>query len=174
MVRRLGSARTWALVAVLTGSPILLAAPATAGSTGTGSFALPVISPITEFSKGCPGQNAEVEQAVDPVRGFVYEEWMGCDGRIGVATSADGGLHFGRPVVLAKSFGAWDPSIAVGPNGTVYAAFVNATAHHTFPVVEASFLTVRRSRKPSRLCRRRGTTGVTATSSPSARAARCT
>jgi hypothetical protein len=139
VIRRLGSARTWALVAVLTGSAIMMTDPATAGTVGTGNFGRPAISPITEFSKGCPGQNAEVEEAVDPARGFVYEEWMGCDNRIGVAVSADGGLHFSSPVVLADSLGAWDPSIAVAPNGTVYAAFMNATAHHTFPVVEASF-----------------------------------
>jgi hypothetical protein len=98
-----------------------------------------LISPITEVSTGCPGQNAEIEQAVDPVRGYVYEEWMGCNDQIGFATSADGGLHFGKPLVLADSAGAWDPSLAVAPDGTVYAAFMNATARHTFPVVEASF-----------------------------------
>jgi hypothetical protein len=38
VVRRLGSARTWALVAVLTGSSILFAAPATAGTARTGGF----------------------------------------------------------------------------------------------------------------------------------------
>jgi len=76
---------------------------------------------------------------VDPRRGYVYEEWMGCQNRIGFATSADGGRHFGRPVVLAGSQGAWDPAVAVAPDGTVYAAFMNSTKQHTFPVVEASF-----------------------------------
>jgi hypothetical protein len=99
----------------------------------------PLISPITEFSAACPGQNAEVEQAVDPLRGDVYEEWMGCNNRIGFATSTDGGLHFGKPLILADSVGAWDPSVAVAPDGTVYAAFMNATAHHTYPVVAVSF-----------------------------------
>jgi hypothetical protein len=98
----------------------------------------PVISPITEFSR-CAGQNAEVEQAVDAARGYVYEEWMGCRNRIAFATSTDGGRHFGRPVVLARSSGAWDPAVAVAPDGIVYAAFMNSTKHHTFPVVEASF-----------------------------------
>ena len=139
MVRRLGSARTWVLVAVVTGSSVLLSAPATAGTVEAASVVRPSVSPITEFSRGCPGQNAEVEQAVEPGTDFVYEEWMGCDNRIAVATSADGGLSFSAPVVLKNSFGAWDPSIAVAPNGTVYAAFMNATAHHTFPVVDASF-----------------------------------
>jgi hypothetical protein len=87
----------------------------------------------------CSGQNAEVEQAVDPMRGYVYEEWMGCGNRIGFARSTDGGRHFGAPVVLAKSKGAWDPALAVAPDGSVYAAFMNGTKHHTFPVVEKSF-----------------------------------
>ena len=139
VARRLGSARTWVLAAVVTCSAFLVTAPAAARTVAAGSYRRPVISPITEFSKGCAGQNAEVEQAADPVRGLVYEEWMGCDNRIGVAVSTDGGLHFSSPVVLADSVGAWDPSIAVAPNGTVYAAFMNATAYHTFPVVEASF-----------------------------------
>jgi hypothetical protein len=139
VARKLGSVRTWALAAAGTCSVILITVPATAGTVAAGSMGRPHISPITEFSKGCPGQNAEVEQAVDPARGLVYEEWMGCDNQIGVATSSDGGLHFSAPVVLADSFGAWDPSIAVAPSGTVYAAFMNATSHHTFPVVEASF-----------------------------------
>ncbi len=98
----------------------------------------PLISPIIEVSTGCAGQNAEIEQAVDPVRGYVYEEWMGCENQIGFAVSADGGLRFGKPLVLADSLGAWDPSLAVAPDGTVYAAFMRATAHHIFPVVEAS------------------------------------
>jgi hypothetical protein len=139
VARRLGSARKWVLAAIATCSVILITGPATAGTAGAGSYGHPVISPITEFSKGCAGQNAEVEQAVDPVRGFVYEEWMGCDNQIGVAVSTDSGLSFSAPVVLADSLGAWDPSIAVAPNGTVYAAFMNATAFHTFPVVEASY-----------------------------------
>jgi hypothetical protein len=123
-----------------------LAAIGLAAAVGTSACAAttlaavrPLISPITEFSSGCAGQNSEVEQAADPARGYVYEEWMGCNNQIGFAASADGGLHFGKPVVLAHSRGAWDPSVAVAPDGTVYAAFMNSTAHHTFPVVEASF-----------------------------------
>jgi hypothetical protein len=49
------------------------------------------------------------------------------------------GCGSGPPVVLAGSLGAWDPALAVAPDGTVYAAFMNSTAHHSFPVVEASF-----------------------------------
>jgi hypothetical protein len=115
------------------------AAGVPACATTAAATSRPLISPITEFSNGCPGQNAEVEQAVDPARGYVYEEWMGCGRQIGFAASADGGLHFASPVVLADSLGAWDPSVAVAPDGTVYAAFMNASKHHVFPVVAASF-----------------------------------
>jgi len=121
-------------LAVLGLGALALVPAAAAASAGQPA---PAISPITTFS-ACTGQNAEVEQAVDPVRGHVYEEWMGCGDRIGFATSTDDGLHFGRPVVLADSLGAWDPSVAVAPDGTVYAAFMNGTAHHSFPVVEVS------------------------------------
>jgi BNR/Asp-box repeat len=96
-----------------------------------------VVSPVTDFTSACGGQNNEVEQAV--AGHYVYEEWIGCDHHIGFATSADGGLHFGRPVVLPDSSGGWDPALAVAPSGSVYAAFMNATPGHSFPVVEASF-----------------------------------
>lgn len=117
----------------------LLAAMSACSATTITPAGPTVISPITEVSSGCPGQNAEIEQAVDPARGYVYEEWMGCEHQIAFAVSTDGGLHFGKPVVLAGSLGAWDPSVAVAPNGTVYAAFMTATPQHTFPVVAASF-----------------------------------
>ncbi len=97
----------------------------------------PVISPISEFTSACGGQNNEVEQAA--AHGYVYEEWIGCGNQIGFAASADGGRNFGKPVRLPGSLFGWDPALAVAPNGTVYAAFMNATAHHFFPVVEASF-----------------------------------
>lgn len=96
-------------------------------------------SPITEVSSGCAGQNSEIEQAVDSVHNYVYEEWIGCDNHIGFAVSLDGGLHFGNPVILADSANAWDPSVAVAPSGAVYVAFMKATASHSFPVVEVSF-----------------------------------
>src|SRR3989442_10593559 len=51
-------------------------------------------SPISMVSS-CPGQNAEVEQAVDMSRGYGYDVWMGCQG-IGSARTSDGGLHFGE------------------------------------------------------------------------------
>jgi len=112
--------------------------PAAARPAAAAAAPRPVVGPVTEVSR-CPGQNAEVEQAADPARGYVYEEWMGCRGSIGFAASADAGRHFGRPVVLPGSKGGWDPALAVAPGGTVYAAFMSSTKHHTYPVVAASF-----------------------------------
>jgi len=129
--------RRRAVIAAGIGAALIALCPACASTVAPP--AVPVISAITEFSNACPGQNEEVEQAVDPARGYVYEEWMGCGNRLAVATSADGGLHFGPPVVLAGSVSGWDPSIAVAPDGTVYAAFMTASPHNAFPVVQASF-----------------------------------
>jgi hypothetical protein len=96
------------------------------------------ISRITDISSALPGQNAEVEEAADPRTGFVYAAWIGARG-IGFARSADGGHRFGKPVLLPRSGGGWDPAVAVAPNGTVYAAFMNSADHRSFPVVAASF-----------------------------------
>jgi hypothetical protein len=116
---------------------------ALAACSGSAPAAAPawraVTGPITGVSSGCPGQNNEIEQAVDPARGYVYEEWIGCGNHIGFAASADGGRHFGKPVILPDSYGAWDPAVAVAPNGTVYVAFMKSTPIHMFPVVVASF-----------------------------------
>ncbi len=38
--------------------------------------------------------------------------------------------------MLPGSGGAWDPALAIAANGDVYAAFMSANSHHTFPVVE--------------------------------------
>ena len=54
------------------------------------------VSPVTEVSKGCTGQNAEVETATGAPH-YVYDLWIGCAG-IGFARSTDGGLHFGKPM----------------------------------------------------------------------------
>ena len=106
---------------------------ATAGQAGAPGL------PITDLSKACTGQNAEVEQAASASGRDIYELWMGCHGSIAFSRSTDGGRHFSKPVALAASAGGWDPALAVAPNGTVYASFMNSTKVHTFPVVEASF-----------------------------------
>lgn len=99
--------------------------------------AVPQVRGVSEVSRGCGGQNAEVESASDPARNMVYEEWIGCGG-IGFARSADAGRTFSPPVRLPRSRGAWDPALAVGPGGDVYAAFMVGRNSRTYPVVEIS------------------------------------
>jgi hypothetical protein len=99
--------------------------------------------PISDISSACSGQNAEVEQAVDPATGYIYEEWIGCGG-IGFSRSTDGGNTWSAPIQLpggvgASKFKTWDPAIAVAPNGTVYASFMVAKNAQSYPVVDASF-----------------------------------
>jgi hypothetical protein len=116
---------------------VLGAAPAAAAPTATYA-----IGPVADVSGSCAGQNAEVEQAVDAKLGHVYEIWMGCRG-IAFARSTDGGASFQTPVSVPGSVGsnvnAWDPAVAVAPNGTVYAAFMIAKGSQWYPVVAASF-----------------------------------
>lgn len=114
-------------------------------TTPAGGVASPVsplrssLSPVTNVSRSCPGQNAEVEQGVDRSLGYVYEVWMGCRG-IGFARSIDGGLHFDAPASVPGSIGSsWDPAIAVAPSGVVYASFMVSKHGFTYPVVAASF-----------------------------------
>ena len=96
------------------------------------------VSGVTDVSRGCSGQNAEVETATAPPR-YVYDLWIGCAG-IGFTRSTDGGLHFGPAVRVPGSAGpSWDPAIAVAPNGTVYAAYMHESHHLMYPVVAASF-----------------------------------
>src|SRR5713226_6016761 len=100
------------------------------------------VGPITNLSASCSGQNAEVEQAVDPKIGYAYEDWMGCRG-IAFVRSTDRGLTFSEPISVPGSVGsnvnAWDPAVTVAPDGTVYAAFMIAKASQWYPVVAASF-----------------------------------
>jgi hypothetical protein len=110
----------------------------------------PHVGPITEISRGCPGQNAEAEQAVDGR--YVYVAWIGCNG-IGFARSTNGGRSFGRPVIVPGSAGhgfytsgiasglpkfGWDPSVAVAPNHTVYVAYMLYRHSRVHPMVAIS------------------------------------
>lgn len=99
------------------------------------------VGPVTNIST-CAGQNAEVEQAVDQTTGYVYETWMGCKG-IAFARSTDGGQTFEQPIPVPGSTGSnynsWDPAVAVGPDGTVYAVFMRTKNSQWYPVVAASF-----------------------------------
>ena len=99
-------------------------------------------SPVVTVSAPCSsGQNAEVEQAADPTLGYVYAEWMGCQG-IAFARSTDGGKTWGTPIhvlgSVGSNFNAWDPALAVAPDGTVYAAFMRAKNGQWYPFVAVS------------------------------------
>jgi hypothetical protein len=97
------------------------------------------VGPISVISQGCGGSNAEVEQATDAVNGnYVYEAWIGCGG-IGFVRSIDGGKTFSPPQTIPGSSGAWDPTIAVAPDGTVYVGFNTENSIQFFPMVVASF-----------------------------------
>jgi hypothetical protein len=131
---------------------VALACAATAVGASKATYA---VGTIRDISARCAGQNAEVEQAVDSVRDYVYEAWIGCNG-IGFARSTDGGIHFKRPIRLRQSGGGWDPSLAVAADGTVYASFMVTRRGRSLPVVLSSadhgasfriaaFLTPRRS-----------------------------
>jgi hypothetical protein len=113
---------------------VLLTAPTLAHAAGT-TYS---VGHIREISGGMSGQNAEVEQAVDPSGKYVYEEWIG-ENWMGFARSSDGGQSFGRAIALRGSAGSWDPALAVSPDGTLYAAFMVTRRTRTYPVVLASF-----------------------------------
>lgn len=122
---------------------IALAATLVTAAAGPASSTTYSVGPISNLSAtSCSGANAEVEQAVDQDRGYVYEEWMGCS-KIAFSRSLDGGATFGPAATLPGSIGsnlnAWDPALAVAPDGTVYAAFMVAHGSQWYPVVDASF-----------------------------------
>ncbi len=124
------------------GVPLAVMAAVAVPATARGSGTTYSVGPITDVSASCSGQNAEVEQAVDARLGYVYEIWMGCRG-IAFARSTDGGRSFGTPISVPGSVGsnvnAWDPAVAVAPDGTVYASFMIAKGSQWYPVVAASF-----------------------------------
>jgi hypothetical protein len=126
------------VLAILAGGVAGLAGPVAAYAAA----ATYTVGPITDVSASCSGQNAEVEQGVDPALHYVYEIWMGCRG-IAFARSIDGGLTCQAPISIPGSVGSnvnsWDPAVAVAPDGTVYAAFMLAAGTDWYPVVAASF-----------------------------------
>jgi hypothetical protein len=111
------------------------------GAPSAFAYATATTGSVVDISTTCSSQNAEVEQTVDPTLGYVYEDWMGCNG-IAFARSTDGGRTFDPPLTLpggpASSYNAWDPSIAVATNGTIYAAWMISHSDQWYPVVAAS------------------------------------
>jgi hypothetical protein len=125
-----------AVIALVLSIGVLLgAAPASAAVTVS-------VGIINNLTTSCAGQNAEVEQATDTQLGYVYESWMGCSG-IAFARSTDGGRTFDKPFnvpgSVGSNFNSWDPALAVGPDGTVYAVFMLSHGSQWYPVVAASF-----------------------------------
>ena len=137
MNRLLAGTQIVRIVAGLAGLIAALAGPTNA-LAATATY---TAGPIINLSPSCSGQNAEVEQAVDSKLGYVYEEWMGCQG-IAFARSTDGGGSFAEPISVPGAVGSnvnsWDPALAVAPDGTVYAAFMLAKNADWFPMVARS------------------------------------
>jgi hypothetical protein len=131
-----GGSRIVGMVGVFGALVASIAAPAIRVAAATPY----TVGAITTIST-CAGPNAEVEQAVDSRLGYVYEEWMGCKG-IAFARSTDGGRAFGEPISVPGSGGsnvnAWDPAVAVAPDGTVYAAFMVSKNADWYPMVARS------------------------------------
>lgn len=84
--------------------------------------------------------NEEVAEAQDAALGYLYVAWVGCGG-IGFARSVDGGFSFQPASALPGSTRGvvLDPSVAVAPNGTVFAAFVRDDPSGDAPYVAWSF-----------------------------------
>jgi hypothetical protein len=97
------------------------------------------VGPISDVSVGCPG-TGDISEAVDQTRDYVYQEFEGCDhgNGIGFARSITGGVSYTPPVSLPDSRGGWDPWLAVAPDGTLYAAFMDTIDHRTYPIIEVS------------------------------------
>jgi BNR/Asp-box repeat len=146
----IGSGVRFVLVACAT---LVLAVPVNASAAGRAQLASGPgrvqVGPVLEVSRGCAGQNAEVEQAVDYP--YVYEAWIGCGG-IGFARSTNGGRSFGHPLRVPGSAGhgvwrigpaylptsGWDPAVAVAPDGTVYVSYMIRRRPYMHPVVAVS------------------------------------
>ena len=100
----------------------------------------PTSSAVVQPSASCKGTNVEPGEATDPTSGRQYIAWEGCGG-VAFASRAPG-KGFSPPLVLphSKAAGvvAWDPAIAVAPNGTVYVTFEVQTPTKSYPVIAAS------------------------------------
>lgn len=141
---KLGAGHAVARLAVLASATALVAvAVPTGGAVARVAQPSYPQSPVRLVSK-CPGRNAEVAQAAHGR--FVYEAWIGCGifAGIGFTRSTDGGRHF-QPaqevpgsVYRPPSVYSWDPSVAVGPNGTVYVGYMRQAHGKMYPIIAAS------------------------------------
>jgi|SRR5579872_3411743 len=98
-------------------------------------------SPILTLSHTCSASSAEVDQAVDPLHGDVYEAWIGCAQEgIAFVRSTNGGATFSAPVILQGSVDvfSWDPAATVGPDGTLYVSFMVKVGDQSYPIVDIS------------------------------------
>ncbi len=112
----------------------------------------PTVGPNVEVNGSLGTFNAEVESAVDPTNGYVYDEWIANDG-IGFARSRNGGASFDPALLLPGSgdffpansnafASSWDPAVVVSSDGIVYAAFMYANSSTNpagSPYVSVSF-----------------------------------
>ncbi len=120
------------------------------------------VGPITDVSSGCP-ETGDVEEATDPVRGYVYVAFEGCDhdNGIGFVRSTSAGMSYSQPLTLPGSRGGWDPSVAVAPDGTLYVAFMNTAARREYPIIDVSHDQGRHSQSRTHCFRSRPATGAT-------------
>lgn len=119
------------------------AAASTAGpAPGSSPLPSPASSPtnvLVDAPCNASGGNAEVEQAFDPIAGYLYETWIGCGG-IGFSRSSDGGRSFSAAMTVPGPANSsyWDPAIALAPNGTVYIGYMVSSPGDA-PVVAWSY-----------------------------------
>jgi hypothetical protein len=161
------------LLSTLLFAPTAGTATAVSGHSGAPILAFPVGTPAVDSSMGSaltvhvgpevpvswsiPGTNAyfgfnDPTEAVDPVTHDIFVAWMGATG-IDFARSTDRGASFGVGLTLPGSADfsnsttlseSWNPSLAVGSNGTVYVAFIgsnttNSLPYPASPVVDVSY-----------------------------------
>jgi hypothetical protein len=156
---RLMSATGVLVAAALAGPAVNSAAQAGASRIGPLAEQSPAsvtysVGPISDVSAGCPG-TGDISEAVDRAPDYVYQEFEGCDGDngVGFARSTTGGDSFTRPMTLPGSRGGWDPWLAVAPDGTLYAAFMDTIGSRTYPIIDVSHdygrtFTIERSLRP--------------------------
>lgn len=127
---------------------VVLLAGCTLALLPAGALALPSsIEPTVTYSVGtiadvsarCPG-TGDISEATDRALGSVYVGFEGCrrEEGIGFVRSLDGGASYSASVAMPDSNGAWDPSLAVAPNGTLYVSFMKTVGRRTYPVIDVS------------------------------------